>query len=136
MASLSNNDIARAVYLVCKDKTGANIQSAGQMVARFLYRKRLLSRKRAILLKLEKTINEENQVVSAEVRAAEPLSENAKTKIRIFLKERYRSREAVLKEIIDKNLFGGFKIEVKDEVIDLSVKNKIKKLQEHLTRVS
>ena len=38
----------------------------------------------------------------------------------------------IFKEVIDKNLIGGFKVEVNNEVIDVTLRNKISKLQEHL----
>ena len=40
----------------------------------------------------------------------------------------------VLKESLDAGLLGGFRIEVKDEVIDLTSRNKLRKLQAHLTK--
>jgi len=36
---------------------------------------------------------------------------------------------------VDEKLLGGFRIEVNDEVIDLTLKNKAEKLQEHLTKI-
>ena len=51
-----------------------------------------------------------------------------------ILKERYQQKEVILVEVLDEKLLGGFKMEVNDEVIDLTIKNKIGKLQEYLTR--
>ena len=42
--------------------------------------------------------------------------------------------QVIFKEKIDEKLLGGFRIEVNDEVIDLTLKNKIFKLEEYLTR--
>ena len=39
-----------------------------------------------------------------------------------------------MKEILDEKLLGGIRIEINDEIIDLTVKDEIKKLQEYLTR--
>ena len=49
------------------------------------------------------------------------------------LTHRYKAKEIKIVENLDKKLLGGFKVEVGDEVIDLTLRNKINKLQEHLT---
>ena len=51
-----------------------------------------------------------------------------------FLKERYKVKDVNITEIFDGKLLGGMRILVNDEIIDLSLQNKIKKLQEHLIR--
>ena len=43
-------------------------------------------------------------------------------------------RRFIFNEVLDEKLLGGFKIEVNDEIIDLTIKNKLEKLQEYLTR--
>ncbi len=134
MTGFSNNDIARAIYLSYRDKKGEEIREVCARVVKFLHRKRLLSKKRDILERLEKIANAENGVVSAKVRSARVLSNDTKERIRLFLKERYKSKETNLEEITDERLIGGVKIETNEEVMDLSIKNKIKKLQEYLSR--
>ncbi|PIP69006.1 F0F1 ATP synthase subunit delta, partial [Candidatus Nomurabacteria bacterium CG22_combo_CG10-13_8_21_14_all_32_8] len=60
--------------------------------------------------------------------------EELREELIFFLKERYKAKEIFLTEVLDEKLLGGMRIEVNDEIIDLTVKNKIKKLQEHLIR--
>ena len=40
----------------------------------------------------------------------------------------------MLVESLDSKLLGGLKVEVNNEIIDLSIKNKIGKLQKYLTK--
>jgi F0F1-type ATP synthase delta subunit len=65
MTTISNNDIARAIYLVAKDK-GKEPGVLKEIVS-FLSRKRLLTKSPEILARLEKIVNEENGVVVVKV---------------------------------------------------------------------
>ena len=134
MSTLSNNDIAKAIYLISKDKTNAEVKSINVKIVEFLARKGLLSKAKNILERLDKIINYENKRIVAKVLSAENLGIKLKKELMFFLKERYKAKEVVLAEALDPKLLGGLRLEVNDEVIDLTVKNKIKKLQEYLVR--
>ena len=134
MTTLSNNDIARAIYLVSKDKTHAELHSVINKVVRFFVRKRLLSKTGDILERLNKIINNENKKIVVKLLSAKKLKEEIKKELIFFLRERYKAKGVILTEIIDEKLLGGIKVEINDEIIDLTIKNKIKKLQEYLIR--
>ena len=134
MTTISNNDIARAIYLVSKDKTNAELHDISNKVLKFLARRRLLSKSKEILERLDIMINHENGRIVVKVSSAKILKEKFKKELIFFLKKHYGAKEVVILEKIDEKLLGGVKIELNDEIIDLTVKNKIKKLQEHLTK--
>jgi len=134
MATLSNNDIARAIYLVSKDKTHTELHDINNKVVKFLARRRLLSKTEDILERLDKIINHESGKIVVKVLSARKLKEELKKELIFFLKKRYKAKEVILTETIDEKLLGGIGIEINDEIIDLTVKNKIKKLQEYLIR--
>jgi F-type H+-transporting ATPase subunit delta len=134
MTTLSNNDIARAIYLVSKDKTTAELHDVNKKVVKFLARRRLLSKSKDILGRLSKIINHENKRIIVKILSAKKLKEELKKKLIFFLEKHYKAKEVVIEETLDEKLLGGMRIEVNDEIIDLTVRNKIKKLQEHLTR--
>ena len=50
------------------------------------------------------------------------------------MKKRYSAKEVALNPVLDKTLLGGMRVEVSDEVIDLTLKNKVEQLQKYLTR--
>ena len=127
-----NNDIARAIYLSLKDKTGDGLSVAFKSVVEFLARKRLLSKAKDILAHLSNIINKENGVLEAHVTSAHKLEEKAKQELANYLKKRYSAREVILAETHDKRLLGGVRVEANYEVIDNTVKNKILALQTHL----
>ena len=132
MATLSNNDIARAIYLLSKDKTQAQLRDTNGKIVNFLFRRRLLSETPDILERLDKIINYENRTVEAKVSTARKLRGKFKKELLSFLKKRYRAKGVILAEKLDEELLGGVRVEVNDEVINLTVRNKINELQEHL----
>ena len=134
MATISNNDIARAIYLSSKDKTAAEQASIFPKITQFLFRRRLMSQTGDILSRLEKIINEDKGVVVAKISSKDKLHENTKTEISHILKQKYSAEQVHLVESLDEKLLGGFKIEVNNEVINLTIKNKISRLQEYLTK--
>lgn len=134
MTAISNNDIARAIYLVSKNKNQKEQTDVCDKIVKFLFRRRLLSKSTEILSQLRKIVNKEDGRVIAKVSSVQKLESKTKTHLEQALKKRYSAKEVVLNENIDSRLLGGLKVEVNDEVIDLSIKNKIGKLQEYLTK--
>ena|SRR3990167_5428800 len=128
MSALSNHNIARAIYLFSKEN------GSYQQIVQFLARKRLLGKSSEILSQLRKIVNQDKGIIEAEISGARTLRGEAKGKLEEFLVKRYTGKQVIFKEKIDEKLLGGFRIEVNDEVIDLTLKNKIFKLEEYLTR--
>ncbi len=134
MATRTVNDIAKAIHEMTKGKVGVELDAVSKNVVNFLARKRLLRKQKDILLRLEKITNEEEGIIEAGLTSASLLPEKEKKELATFLKKRYGREKVIFKEKIDERLIGGFKVEVNDEVVDVSIKNKIGKLQEYLTR--
>ena len=134
MSAITNNNIAQAIYLLYKGKNSGEQSSVSLKVVQFLAKKRLLSKAPDILSRLDKIINDDEGKIMAKISSARTLDEKTKKEITQALLKRYSGKSISLIESLNKKLLGGFKIEVNDEVIDLTIKNKIRKLQEHLTR--
>ncbi len=134
MPAISDNSIARAIYEASKDKKG-EVQSVFlKNVVQFLARKKLLSKSSDILGRLNTIINDEQGKVAVKVWSAEKIASGMQQKLKQALAKRYGSKEIILEENLDEKLLGGLKIEVNDEIIDLSIKNRMRKLQEHLKK--
>lgn len=138
MAILSNNDIARAIYLVLKDNhLEARPPSGGKAskydrIVKFLYRKRLLFKASLILSQLKKIINKEEGIMTVKITSMKKLSREAKEKLAHLLKKKYSAKNIILEEKLDGKLLGGIIVEINDEVIDLTIKNKISQLEAYL----
>jgi len=140
MTTISNNDIARAIYLSLKDTNLEVLPPSGgrtskyAKIVQFLVRKRLLGKSADVLLRLQKVVDKEAGTIRAIVKTANNLSVKTKRELEQVLIKRYSTKGAVVSEQIDKKLLGGFRVEVNDEVIDLTFRNKIARLEEYLTR--
>lgn len=132
MATISNNNIAQAIYLELKDKNEKEQSLAFPKIVNFLVKKRLLKNVPDILNRLNKIINKERGVVVARVSSKDHLDEKIKQELKHSLAKRYSAKEIDLILNTDEKLLGGFKVEVGDEVMDLTLKNKVRKLQEYL----
>jgi len=134
MATISNNSIAEAIYLASKGKGGEEQSLISKHVVGFLARKRLLSKAPDILSSLNKIINTHERKILAKVSSVEPLNEAIKKEITHSLAKRYGSEKVILEEHIDDQLVGGYRVEVNDELFDISIKNRMAKLQTYLTK--
>ena len=134
MATLSNNDIAKAIYLSLKETKESELKHLADNVIKFLIKKKLFLKAKDILDKLEKIINKEEGVLPVRISSVTKLTDKIKNELKVILIKKYKVKEIILTEKIDEKVLGGIKIEVNDEVIDLTIFNKLKKLQEYLTR--
>jgi F-type H+-transporting ATPase subunit delta len=133
MANISTNDIAKAIYLASSGKSEAEQSQIFKNTAAFLARKGLLSKTALILKQIKKIINDNEGKMSVSVYAPVMLSENEKKTLSHELGKRYAGKKIEIEEHADPALLGGFKIEAGDELIDLTLKNRIGQLQEFLT---
>jgi F-type H+-transporting ATPase subunit delta len=131
--ALNNKNIARAVYETLKGKSDSERVFIYPKVVEFLNRKRLMSQAGDILERLEKIINTEEGRLEARVYTVKNLGDDIKRKLAEAISKKYGGKDILIKEHLDEKILGGYRIEIGDEVIDLSLKSKIKKLQEHLT---
>ncbi|MEX2052254.1 MAG: ATP synthase F1 subunit delta [Candidatus Paceibacterota bacterium] len=134
MATASNNDIAKALFLTLEDKDGSALSVALKNAVSFLQRKRHLSRSEDILTRLSLLEREKKGELEVNIKSTRTLREEDKKYLREILKKRYGDKKFIFLEVLDEKMIGGVRIKIGDELIDLSLKNKIQKLQEHLTR--
>ncbi|MCC7160800.1 F0F1 ATP synthase subunit delta [Candidatus Nomurabacteria bacterium] len=134
MAMVSNNDIAHAIYLASKDVKHEEMSLFYKKIVNFLIKRKLLSKAPDILSRLKKIINHAEGKVVARISSKEKIDNTTNKMLAETLARRYSAKEIEMVENLDEKLLGGFKIEVDDEVIDLTIKNKIGKLQEYLIK--
>ena len=132
MATTSIKNLAQAIYESSLNKEGKELDAAIDKCAVYLKNKNLLGKKEEILEALEKIINKEDGVIKAKVTTEVKLKTGLEKEIKEFIKKKYKSKEVILELKEDKELLGGLKIEVEDEIIDATLSNKIKQLQDYL----
>ncbi|MCI6610262.1 MAG: ATP synthase F1 subunit delta [Ezakiella sp.] len=74
---------------------------------------------------------EDKKMVVIKVETAEPLNNEQKGKIKSIINEKF-SKDAIIKEIVNKDLIMGIRIYVEGEEIDLSLKGSYDRLEQKL----
>lgn len=132
MATTSIKNLVQAIYESSQGKEGKELDVAIERCAMYLKNKNLLGKKEEILKALEKIINKEGGVIKAKVTTEIKLDGELGKEITEFIKKKYKIKEVILEEKVDKKLLGGIKIEIEDDIIDATLRNKIKQLQDYL----
>jgi len=132
MAKISNKEIALAIYRALKGKTRGEFSKALSGAIHFLARRRLLYLSGEILRQLQAIEDKESGILRMKLESPRSLSGGAKHNLRKILEKRYRVKKLVFEEAIAPELLGGFRLETQDEVIDLTLKNKINIMKEYL----
>jgi F0F1-type ATP synthase delta subunit len=144
---LNHTNIAKAIYLILENKKGEELINTHKLILKFLAKKNLLNKTKEILKNLEKIIFEKNDILNIKVFSAQKLNEENKKEIIKFLSSKKLSSkgqtlgiqkgltlgtftEIRLEEKIDQKLLGGIRLENDNDIIDLSLKNKIQQLEE------
>ena len=94
--------------------------------------KHMLIKKDQILEALQKIVDKEENIIRARISTKNKLAEKDLKEIEEFIKRRYDAKEVVLDKKENPKLLGGIKIEVKDEIIDITLANKLHQLQNYL----
>lgn len=134
MSQLSYNDIAKIIYIASKGKKDEDLTTFVEEVFHFLQKQKLVNKSSIILKKLENIFNEEEKIIVAKLYSVSALSPEVKNKIKNFITEKYNAKQVFFLEKHDPKLIGGLKIEIRNEIIDLSVSNKLKNLKNHLIK--
>ena len=132
MAKISTKNLVSAIHEMTKGKEGHELSVSIQNIVDYLIKKRMIPKAPEILRKLEELINKEEGIVKANIIYKKLPGNKIKEEIEETLRKRYKAKKILSTINEDKDMLGGVKIEVGDEVIDLTLKNKINQLQNYL----
>lgn len=132
MATVSINNLARAIYESSFGKDGKELDAVTKKTVDLISKKHLLSKSKEIITQLEKIIDKNEEVVRAKISSKTKIDKKITDEIEDFIKKRYKAKNTILEFEINPKLLGGIKIEIGDEIIDTTLKNKIKKLENYL----
>ncbi|MEA3399544.1 MAG: F0F1 ATP synthase subunit delta [Patescibacteria group bacterium] len=132
MSKISTKNIALSIYEITKNKSGQDLEDVLIKIVKFLDKKRLFSKASDILKKLEELINKEEGIVGVRITYKQKPDKSISEKLEELLKKKYSANKLEIIENENKKILGGIKIEVEDEVIDLTLKNKMNQLQNYL----
>lgn len=132
MATISTNNLARAIYESSVGKKGEELDFVVKNTVKLMKDKHLLGKSKEILKKLERIVDKNEESIKVKISARNKLDKYARGEVENFIKERYKVKNVEIEEVLNEKLLGGMKLEVGDEVVDLTLKNKIHRLKNYL----
>lgn len=132
MAKISVNNLASAICESLEGKEGSSLDNTILNVVHLLRDKRMMGKKDLILDKVQKLMDEKDKIVRARVNTKTKITEKVSKEIEELIKNKYKAKDVILDFKEDNKLLGGIKIEIGDDVIDTTLKNKLTQLQNYL----
>lgn len=132
MATVSIKNLTSAIYESSKGKEGVELDALMKDCTKLIASKHLLDKSEQILSTLEQIIDKDIGVVRAKIFSKTKITPKMKEEIEDFIKKRFSAKEIILELKEDHNLLGGIKLEIGDEIIDTTLRNRLDKLQNYL----
>lgn len=132
MAKISIKNLSNAIYESSVGKTEVEIDNLIKNIIKLIHNKKLINKSEEIIKHLEQIINKSNNITKIKILSKDKLDKNIIDEIKDFIKKKYNVKEIEFEFMIDQKLLGGFKIEINNEIIDATLKSKIRKLEDHL----
>jgi len=131
---ISPKNFAQAVYEATEGKSGKDLEAVLERSTQILKDKRMLGRSEEFLNALQNILDKKTNTIRVKVTTAEALSPQAQSKLEHEIKEKHKAKHVIGEFFEKKELLGGVRIEVHDEVFDDTYRNRMNKLEAYLTR--
>lgn len=132
MAQTSINNLARAIYESSSGKDEASLNILYKNIIRLLSEKHLINKSKHLLDKLQKIIDKDEDIIRVKITSRNELTKSTIKELEEFIKDRYKAKNVVMTFDKKEELIGGIKLEIKDEIIDITLKSKVNKLKNYL----
>jgi F-type H+-transporting ATPase subunit delta len=86
-----------------------------------------------ILDQFKNLIKQQRNILSADFISAHKISDELLLEIKNQLKIKYPNKEIEINSVIEEKILGGFKIKIKSQLIDVSLKNQISNIKKYLS---
>ncbi len=134
MTKISPKTIAEAIYSATKGKSGNDLGLALKRSVKVLENKRMIGKSEEVLSALQKIIDKKEGIVRMKATTAHKIETTERKKLENEIKEKYKA-QSVISEFFEKpELLGGIRVEVGEEILDATYKNKLRKLEKFLIR--
>lgn len=132
MSKISPKNLAQAIFEATKGKSGAELASAISNSAKILAGKRQLGKSSDILQNLQEILDKKEGTVRAKITTAKKLNHEEQRKLENEIKEKYKASSIVSEFFEKEEVLGGIRVEVGDEVLDTTYRNKLQQLEKFL----
>ncbi|MFA4818061.1 MAG: ATP synthase F1 subunit delta [Parcubacteria group bacterium] len=125
---------ANTLYELTDGKSKQDVETVAKKFISMLAKNNQLKMAGKIIVKFNSIYNQKNGIVEAEITSREALSKDVSNKLRNYVSTKYKAKEVVIKNKIDKSIKGGIIIKVGDEIIDASISGKLRSLKSSLEK--
>ncbi|MBI3305606.1 F0F1 ATP synthase subunit delta [Candidatus Nomurabacteria bacterium] len=132
MATITPKNIAEAIYNATKDKSGRELEESLRGSVRVLWQKRMIGKSDDILKELQNIFERKEGVVRVKVTTAAKMEEGVRKKLEWELKEKHKARALLSEFFEERDVLGGMRVEVGDEVTDATYRNRLRQLEKFL----
>jgi F0F1-type ATP synthase delta subunit len=133
MTKITPQIFAEAMYGATKGKVGAEFEKLITRGVKILESKRMLGKSKDILSALENIVDRDTGTLRMKVTTAKKLENEKRHKLEQEIKEKYKAKVVISEYFEKKELLGGMRVEVGDEVQDTTYKNRLELLGKFLT---
>ncbi len=133
MIKIRPKEMALLLLELTRGKSEVETQPILAEYVKLLSKKRLLSKADKIIQIYRTLYNTEENIAEVTVSLVSRLDPDTRIQLREALKKRLGAREVHMLEKVDERLLGGIKVQVKDTVYDMSLKNILNQLETKLT---
>lgn len=134
MAKISTKDMAQALYEATEGKEGVPLKTVLKRSVEILSNKRMLGKAEDVLGALQNIFDKKTRTIRAKITTAKRLGNSDKHDVNEEIKKKYGAKEVVSEFFEKEELLGGMRIEVGDEVLDTTYRNKLNQLSKFLTK--
>jgi F-type H+-transporting ATPase subunit delta len=125
---------AQTLYELTENKSEKEVSGVVSNFSKYLVKNNDLKLGAQVIEKFNNIWNEKHDIVEAEVTSRENLHTEVYTKVRTYVSNKYKAKEVVINNIIDKSIKGGIVIKVGDDILDGSVAGKLNNLKSILKK--
>ena len=134
MAKITTRQIAEAIYESTEGKSADSLSLVIKNAVITIKNKKLFGKSKEILWYLQDIYDKKDGVVRAKISSAKLLSEQERKVIEENLKTKYNAKKIESEYFEKKELLGGMKVEVGNEVWDDTYRNKLQQLSRYLIK--
>ena len=127
--NLSTKQYAQALYELTKDKPENEVSIVIEKFVKNLKQNGLLNKADDIIKRFVKIFNKENNIIEAKIFTSRKLDDKEVGGISDYLLKRYNAKNIEVKVGVDKNLKGGVRIILGEEIVDNSILGRLQKLK-------
>jgi F-type H+-transporting ATPase subunit delta len=130
---ITTQQYAKTLLELTENKTEKEISDIALRFADVLKKGKKMKNTSKIIEKFSEVFNAKHGIVEATIITKDKIGDGEIKKVESYIKEKYRAKEIITNNIIDKKIKGGIIIKVGDDIIDASVANQLKKLEKSLS---